>query len=204
MFYHLKGTVAEVGQNSVVLDVGGIGFLVNTSLKSLSAIKQNSQVKLYISEAIGESNFDLYGFTELQEKRFFELLIAVSGVGPKAAISLLSAMNTDTLVMAIINDDAKALTAAPGIGKKIAQRVILELRDKLGAEVPAFAASASGGELPPAAAGVSAGNRAVSDALAALTVLGYTTAEVTPILQKGDWTGMEADQIIRSVLKNMV
>lgn len=203
MFYHLKGTVTDIGQNSVVLDVGGIGFFVNTSLKSLSSIKQNMQIKLYISESIGESNFDLYGFTELQEKRFFELLISVSGVGPKAAISLLSAMNTDMLVMAIINDDAKALTAAPGIGKKIAQRVILELRDKLGAEVPALAASSSGAEttLSPKAA---TGNRAVADALAALTVLGYSTAEITPLLQKGDWSGMEADQIIRSVLKNMV
>ena len=202
MFYYLKGTVAEIGQSSLVLDVNGIGFFINTSLKTLSSVRTSAPARLYISESIGESNFDLYGFADLQEKRFFELLISVSGVGPKAAISLLSSLNTDTLVMAIINDDAKALTTAPGIGKKIAQRIILELRDKLGAEVPSMAvAVSSSGE--GNTANLSAGT-AVSDAIAALSVLGYSTAEITPIIKNGDWTGMEADQIIRLVLKNMI
>ena len=202
MFYYLKGTVAEIGQSSLVLDVNGIGFFINTSLKTLSSVRTSAPARLYISESIGESNFDLYGFADLQEKRFFELLISVSGVGPKAAISLLSSLNTDTLVMAIINDDAKALTTAPGIGKKIAQRIILELRDKLGAEVPSMAAAvSSSGE--GNTANLSAGT-AVSDAIAALSVLGYSTAEITPIIKNGDWTGMEADQIIRLVLKNMI
>ena len=202
MFYYLKGTVAEIGQSSLVLDVNGIGFFINTSLKTLSSVRTSAPARLYISESIGESNFDLYGFADLQEKRFFELLISVSGVGPKAAISLLSSLNTDTLVMAIINDDAKALTTAPGIGKKIAQRIILELRDKLGAEVPSMAAAvSSSGE--GNTANLSAGT-AVSDAIAALSVLGYSTAEITPIIKNGHWTGMEADQIIRLVLKNMI
>ena len=202
MFYYLKGTVAEIGQSSLVLDVSGIGFFINTSLKTLSSVKASSPATLYISESIGESNFDLYGFADLQEKRFFELLISVSGVGPKAAISLLSSLNTDTLVMAIVNDDAKALTSAPGIGKKIAQRIILELRDKLGAEVPTMAASISGGEGTPG--NIPGGNNAVSDAIAALTVLGYSMTEISPIIKSGDWTGMEAEQIIRIVLKNMI
>lgn len=202
MFYYLKGTVAEIGQSSLVLDVSGIGFFINTSLKTLSSVKASSPATLYISESIGESNFDLYGFADLQEKRFFELLISVSGVGPKAAISLLSALNTDTLVMAIVNDDAKALTFAPGIGKKIAQRIILELRDKLGAEVPTMAASVSAGEGTPG--NIPGGNSAVSDAIAALTVLGYSMTEISPIIKSGDWTGMEAEQIIRIVLKNMI
>lgn len=202
MFYYLKGTVAEIGQSSLVLDVSGIGFFINTSLKTLSSVKASSPATLYISESIGESNFDLYGFADLQEKRFFELLISVSGVGPKAAISLLSSLNTDTLVMAIVNDDAKALTSAPGIGKKIAQRIILELRDKLGAEVPTMAASISAGEGTPGS--ILGGNNAVSDAIAALTVLGYSMTEISPIIKSGDWTGMEAEQIIRIVLKNMI
>ena len=202
MFYYLNGTVAEIGQSSLVLDVNGIGFFINTSLKTLSSVKTSASTRLYISESIGESNFDLYGFADLQEKRFFELLISVSGVGPKAAISLLSALNTDMLVMAIVNDDAKALTAAPGIGKKIAQRIILELRDKLGAEMPSMAAVVSSNDV--ASSNVSGGNSAVSDAVAALSVLGYSTAEIMPIIKNGDWTGMEADQIIRLVLKNMI
>ena len=201
MFYYLKGTVSEIGQNSLIVDVNGIGFLINTSLKTISSVAQGQQTKLFIAESIGESNFDLYGFSEQQEKRFFELLISVSGVGPKAAISLLSSMNTDMLVMAIINDDSKALTSAPGIGKKIAQRIILELRDKLGAEGPSLASSAANtaSSVPAETLG-----SAVSDAMAALSVLGYSTAEVSPILRSGDWTGMNAEQIIRAVLKNMV
>ena len=202
MFYYLKGTVAEIGQSSMVLDVNGIGFFVNTSLKTLSSVKTSAPARLYISESIGESNFDLYGFADLQEKRFFELLISVSGVGPKAAISLLSSLNTDNMIMAIVNDDAKALTAAPGIGKKIAQRIILELRDKLGTEVPSMASAVSSGDgniVNP-----TGGGNAVSDAIAALSVLGYSTAEIAPIIKNGDWSGMEADQIIRLVLKNMI
>ena len=202
MFYYLKGIVAEIGQSSLVLDVNGIGFFINTSLKTLSSVQASASARLYISESIGESNFDLYGFADLQEKRFFELLISVSGVGPKAAISLLSSLNTDTLIMAIVNDDAKVLTSAPGIGKKIAQRIILELRDKLGAEVPSMAATVASGD--GNTANLAGGGTPVSDAIAALSVLGYSTAEITPIIKKGDWNGMEADQIIRLVLKNMI
>ncbi len=201
MFYYLNGTVEESGQNSLVLDVGGIGFLLNTSLKTLSSVSRGQKAKLYISESIGESNFDLYGFADQQEKRFFELLLSVSGVGPKAAISLLSAMTPDDLILSIINDDAKALTSAPGIGKKIAQRIILELRDKLGAEVPNLAVGSNAATAPSVSA---AGNSAVADAMAALTVLGYSSAEIGPILRTEDWSGMGADAIIRSVLKRMV
>ena len=85
MFYYLKGTVAEIGQNSLVLDVNGIGFYINTTLKTFSAVHTGDQAKLYISESIGETNFDLFGFADQQEKRFFELLTSVSGVGPKVA-----------------------------------------------------------------------------------------------------------------------
>ena len=202
MLYYLIGTVSEIGQNSIILEVGGIGFQVNTSLQTISDVKTGSQVKLYISESIGENNYDLYGFSEQREKRFFELLISISGVGPKAAISVLSVMNTDELVHAVMTDDIKALTAAPGIGKKIAQRILLELRDKLGAELPNLASSISDsfkqpGKLPSE-------NQAIFDAMAGLSVLGYSSAEVSAIIRRSDWTGMTAEQIIREVLKNMV
>ena len=201
MFYYLKGIVNETGPNCIVLDVGGIGFFMNSSLKTISALKRGQEAKLFISESIGESNFDLYGFSDIQEKRFFELLIGVSGVGPKAAISLLSTLNTDTLIMAVLNEDLKTITSAPGIGKKIAQRIILELREKMSGEMPDFASAAVE---PTANMADTALNSAVSDALAALTVLGYSSAEITPILKNGNWAGMSADQIIRTVLKSMV
>lgn len=202
MLYYLIGTVSEIGQNSIILEVGGIGFQVNTSLQTISDVKTGSQVKLYISESIGENNYDLYGFSEQREKRFFELLISISGVGPKAAISVLSVMNTDELVHAVMTDDIKALTAAPGIGKKIAQRILLELRDKLGAELPNLASSISDSVKQPGK--LPSENQAIFDAMAGLSVLGYSSAEVSSIIRRSDWTGMTAEQIIREVLKNMV
>ena len=202
MLYYLIGTVSEIGQNSIILEVGGIGFQVNTSLQTISDVKIGSQVKLYISESIGENNYDLYGFSEQREKRFFELLVSISGVGPKAAISVLSVMNTDELVHAVMTDDIKALTAAPGIGKKIAQRILLELRDKLGAELPNLASSISDSVKQPGK--LPSENQAIFDAMAGLSVLGYSSAEVNAIIRHSDWTGMTAEQIIREVLKNMV
>ena len=202
MLYYLIGTVSEIGQNSIILEVGGIGFQVNTSLQTISDVKAGSQVKLYISESIGENNYDLYGFSEQREKRFFELLVSISGVGPKAAISVLSVMNTDELVHAVMTDDIKALTAAPGIGKKIAQRILLELRDKLGAELPNLASSISDSVKQPGK--LPSENQAIFDAMAGLSVLGYSSAEVSAIIRRSDWTGMTAEQIIREVLKNMV
>ena len=201
MFDYITGAVSEIGQNSLIVDVSGIGFLVNTSLKTISDTSVGKQVRLYITEAIGETNFDLYGFTDKKERHFFDLLISISGVGPKAAISLLSSMNTDALIMAIINDDSKSLTSAPGIGKKIAQRIILELRDKMGTVVPDSVNSGLSGDL--ISSDQPAGS-AVSDALAALAMLGYSTSEIGPIIRKGNWSGMEADQIIKAVLKNMI
>ena len=200
MFYHLIGSVSEINQNSIVLDVNGIGFLIHTSLQTLSALNLGKNVKLFISESIGETNYDLYGFSELREKRFFELLISVSGVGPKVAISLLSSVNPDTLVLAIINDDAKILSSAPGIGKKTAQRIILELRDKIGAEASEISLSDS--VVTKDIGHVE--NSAVSDAISALNVLGYNTTEISPFIKKGNWTGMSAEEIIRSILKNMI
>ena len=202
MLYYLIGTVSEIGQSSIILEVGGIGFQVNTSLQTISNVKTGSQVKLYISESIGENNYDLYGFSEQREKRFFELLVSISGVGPKAAISVLSVMNTDELVHAVMTDDIKALTAAPGIGKKIAQRILLELRDKLGAELPNLASSISDSVKQPGK--LPSENQAIFDAMAGLSVLGYSSAEVSAIIRRSDWTGMTAEQLIREVLKNMV
>ena len=201
MFYYLNGEIEEILINSLVVDINGIGFLVNTSLKTISEVKLGQRIKLYITEAIGESNFDLYGFADLQEKRFFEFLISVSGVGPKAAISLLSSLNTDQLLMAVINDDCKLLTSAPGIGKKIAQRIIMELKDKLANELPTLPETDIQGTQNRS---LSEQNSDVSDAVAALMALGYSSAEINPIIRAGNWTGMRAEQIIRAVLKNMI
>ena len=200
MFYHLNGIVTELGQNLVELDCGGIGFALNATLNTISRLKTGEKAKLYVAESIGETNFDLFGFADKSEKRCYEMLVSVSGIGPKAALSILSYSTPEALALAIMNNDVKALTVAPGIGKKIAQRVILELKDKIAKEM-----DSSDFDLPlvstPAA---QAENSNVNDALTALTVLGYSSAEVAPVLKQLDLTGMNAEQIIKAVLRHMV
>ena len=200
MFYHIAGSVSEMEPTLAVIDCGGIGFALNVTANTLAGLKLGQKARLYVSESIGENNFDLYGFLDKNERRFFELLISVSGIGPKAAMSILSHSTPEGLALAIISGNEKALTVAPGIGKKIAQRVILELKDKVSKEMngaapemPSFAAAPSGNATP-----------AVNDALAGLTVLGYSSAEIAPVLKKIDTQDMTAEQIIKTVLKQMV
>ena len=200
MFYHIEGSVSEMEPMLAVIDCGGIGFALNVTANTLAGLKLGQKARLYVSESIGENNFDLYGFLDKNERRFFELLISVSGIGPKAAMSILSHSTPEGLALAIISGNEKALTVAPGIGKKIAQRVILELKDKVSKEMngsapemPSFAAVPSGNAAP-----------AVNDALAGLTVLGYSSAEIAPVLKKIDTQDMTAEQIIKTVLKQMV
>lgn len=198
MFYHLEGIVSEFGQNLVVIDCNGVGFAVNASVQTISHLKTGEKAKLFIAEAIGESNFDLYGFYHKEEKRCFEMLVSVSGIGPKAAMSILSYNSPEGLALAIMNDDVKALTVAPGIGKKIAQRVILELKDKISKETQSVDFSV------PKVSVSAAGSSHVNDAVAGLAVLGYSSAEIAPILKQLDTTDMSAEQIIKFVLKQLV
>jgi len=200
MFHHIEGKVTELEPTLAVLDCGGIGFALNVTANTVAGLQLGDRAKLYVSESIGENNFDLFGFLDKNERRFFELLISVSGIGPKAAMSILSHNTPEGLALAIISSDEKALTVAPGIGKKIAQRVILELKDKVSKEMGSASA-----ELPAfSAAPVQTADSAVGDALAGLTVLGYSSAEIAPVLKKLDTQGMTAEQIIKTVLKQMV
>lgn len=196
MFYHIEGIVSEIDHNLAVIDCSGVGYALNVTVNTLAGIKTGAKAKLYVSEAIGENNFDLYGFLTKSEKRCFEMLTAVSGIGPKAALSILSYNTPEGLALAIMNSDEKALTVAPGIGKKIAQRVILELKDKISKEMGTQEFS-----LPVAVSAVPAGDKVLNDALAALAVLGFTNAEIAPILKSVDISGMSAEQIIKTVLK---
>ena len=196
MFYHIEGIVAEIDHNFAVIDCSGVGYGLNVTVNTLSALKTGAKSKLYVSEAIGENNFDLYGFSTKSEKRCFEMLTSVSGIGPKAALSILSFNTPESLALAIMNSDEKALTVAPGIGKKIAQRVILELKDKISKELGSEQFS-----LPVSAVAAPSADSVLNDALTALSVLGFSSAEIAPILKTIDITGMSAEQIIKSVLK---
>ena len=198
MFYHINGAVSELEPTLAVIDCGGVGFAVNITMNTASTLTVGDRAKLFISEAIGESNFDLYGFMNKSEKRCFEMLISVSGIGPKAAMSILSHNSPESLALAVMCDDVKALTVAQGIGKKIAQRVILELKDKISKE----SASIEQIQIPVAANPMH--SSAVNDALMGLSVLGYSSAEISPVIKTLDTENMSAEQIIKAVLKQMV
>lgn len=197
MFYYLDGIISEIDPGAVCVDIGGVGYKCYTSMNTISYLEKGKKAKLYTYCYIKEDAFDIFGFADKNEKRMFELLISVSGVGPKAAIAILSVNSPEDLAMAIISENDKALTTAPGIGKRIAQRVILELKDKISKESPTVSMTSGkqrvGSTLP--------GNK-VADASAALAVLGYSPAEVNAALRTIDAETMTTEEIIKAVLKS--
>lgn len=197
MFYYLEGIVSDIEINLAVIDCGGVGYAVNTTANTLSRLKTKEKAKLYISEYIKEDCFDLYGFSTLNEKRCFEMLLTVSGIGPKAAQAILSTSTPEALAMAIMNGDEKAITVAQGVGKKIAQRVILELKDKVSKEANVVAA-----EMPAVLTPADGDSR--NDAVAALMVLGYSAPEINGVLRRMDVSGMTTEQIVKIALKNLM
>lgn len=198
MFYHIDGIVAELEPNLAVVDCGGVGYALSVTPNTAAALHLGKKAKLFVAESIGENNFDLFGFFSKSEKRCFDMLVSVSGIGPKAALAILSYCTPESLALAIMNNDEKALTAAPGIGKKIAQRVILELKDKINKKMGTQEIKL------PVITAPAAGQSSVSDAMAGLAVLGYSSAEIAPALKKIDTSEMTAEQIIKAVLKQMV
>ena len=198
MFYYLDGTVAEILPYLAVIDCGGVGYACKTTNTTLAQLKKGQRGKLYTYLDVGENAFGLYGFATANELNSFKLLIGVSGVGPKAALSVLSAATPQNLALSIVTGDEKALTAAPGIGKKIAQRIILELKDKLAKEQSSF--SAQGGGVVPVSLPGDKGN----EAAAALAVLGYGSQEISLALKGVDMDALPLEEIIRQALKKMV
>ena len=200
MFYYIEGLVAHIGPQFAVLDCGGVGYALNTTNNSLSNLRVGEKGRLYVYSHIREDMFDLYGFFSLSEKNSFEMLMGVSGVGPKAALSILSSSTPEALAMAVINGDEKVLTMAPGIGKKIAQRILLELRDKVSKETRGMFALPSAGAMGKAPGASSK----LSDAVTALAVLGYGNAEISAALKDIDTETLALEEIVRLALRGMV
>lgn len=200
MFYHIEGTVTDIDENVAVIDCSGVGYKINTTATTLSRLNVGERAKLYTYLYIREDCFDLYGFYSLSEKRLFEMLINVSGVGPKAGLSLLSLGTPESLAMSIIEGNEKALTVAPGIGKKTAQRVILELKDRIAKEAAGIAIN-----VPSAVAGtVSRAGGKMSDAAAALAALGYDNSEIAFALKDIDTENLSVEEVIRQALRRMI
>lgn len=200
MFYYVSGIVSHVGPFLAVIDCGGVGYACRTTNVTLSALSVGKPGKLYTHLNVREDAMELYGFATEEELNCFRMLIGVSGVGPKAALSILSSSPPERLALSIITGDEKALTTAPGIGKKIAQRIILELKDKLAkGQLEAMAGEAYGGS------GVTViPENKVSEASAALAVLGYNQSEISAALKGIDLDGLSLEQVIKQALKKMV
>ena len=198
MLYFVDGVVAVIEPNLAVIDCGGVGYACATTNHTLSQLKKGEKARLYTYLHVREDAVDLFGFISQRELASFRQLIGVSGVGPKAALAILSATTPDSLALAILSGDEKALTAAPGIGKKIAQRIILELKDKM-----AQVTTEVGFTAPAVSGQMSVGSKAV-EAAAALAVLGYSSQDAAAALKGLDAENLPLEELIRQALKRMV
>ena len=197
MLYSVRGKLINTTTSSAVVECGGVGYLCQTTLNTLRSIKLNTEVTLYTYLNVREDSVDLFGFATKTELDTFKTLISVSGVGPKAGLAVLSELSPEQVAMAIATDDIKTITRAQGIGRKIAQRIILELKDKL-----AKAAKSDGSMSAVASGTVNAVTGNVPKAIEALGVLGYAPSDVSPVLASLD-SSLPVEQLIAQTLKQM-
>ncbi len=197
MLYNLKGTLTVSDVNFIVVECGGVGFKCFTTLNTVKQIgKTGDTVNVYTYLAVREDAMDLYGFSSLAELDAFKLLITVSGIGPKAAVSILSELSPDKLAVCIASGDAKAITKAQGVGKKTAERVVLELKDKMGAIAVGDVSDAVS-----SAASVSV-NSDSAEAVEALVALGYAQSDAAVVVGAMD-KSLSVDEMIRLGLKQL-
>ena len=195
MFYYLDGTVAEILPGLAVIDCGGVGYACMATNNTLSQLKRGERKKLFTYLNVGESMFDLYGFASQNELNSFKLLLGVSGVGPKAALAILSQLSPEKFALCVATGDVKSITRAQGVGPKLAQRLILELKDKVQNEQ---IAKGVGMDHIPAPAVLAGAN--VQEAISALVVLGYTQSEAASAMAKLD-ASLPVEELIRLGLK---
>jgi Holliday junction DNA helicase RuvA len=194
MFYYIQGEVAQTEPYLAVIDAGGVGYACHTSLSSLQSLQKGGKARLYTFLYLREGICDLYGFVTNEELSAFKLLLGVSGVGPRAAVSILSVTGPERLALAVLSGDDKVLTAASGVGKKLAQRIVMELKDKLGkaysnSEIVLTSSINTGASTP------------LGDAQSALMVLGYSASEAALALKNIQPEGLSVEGIIRAALK---
>ncbi len=197
MIYYVSGPVTILEPGLAVIDCGGVGYGCRVTAYTAGQLKLNQNARLYVTESIREDAHDLYGFISKEEQRCYELLTSVNGVGPKAAMAILSSGGPQNFTLAVMTGNDKMLTAAQGVGKKIAQRIILELKDKIGGASAELDFTAG-----PAAAPVQTGNAAAL-AHAALQELGYSAAEINVAL-KGVDASATTEEMVRYALRQMV
>lgn len=196
MIGSIKGKIAGLASEYCLIETpGGVGYRVFMPSANLAALSMGSEVRVHTYTAVREDAILLFGFLQQQYYDLFVMLIGVSGVGPKVALGILSAVKPDDFYMAVQNRDMKALTKLPGIGKKTAERLLLELKDKIsgGDDIIDTVFYPQGGDVP---------QNAVGEAIEALQALGYTNSEIVPALKSVDgYEAMPCEEIIKHVLK---
>lgn len=200
MYSYIKGTLEETGEDYIVVEAGGIGYHIYTTAQTFEYLPSHGEeLKVYTYLHVREDAMILYGFLTKDDLMVFKLLLGVSGIGPKGALAILSVMTTDDLRFAVLGDDAKAISKAPGIGAKTAQRLILELKDKLSLE-DAFEQKLSHSAQPTPSKTTGAKNEAVQ----ALVALGYSSSEALKALNGIEITDeTDVEDILKAALKNM-
>lgn len=201
MFSYIRGLLTEVWEDTLVVESGGIGWNIHVPLSVLeSALRVGDEVKIYTSFQVREDAMTLYGFLNRQDLQMFKQLLGVSGIGPKAALGILSSLRPDDLRMAIISEDVKAISKAPGIGPKTAKRVILDLKDRIKMEdiLPA-SPELQNSELSAAVSGVGDVGK---EAIEALTALGYSMSEATKAVRQVEITEtMSVEAVLKASLR---
>lgn len=199
MFYSITGNVAFIGENAIALDCSGVAFYLNTTANTISKCASvGSKQTLYTYLSVREDALDLFGFADKSELDCYKMLIGVTGVGPKAAIAILSVLTPDMLAVAVAGGDTKAISSAQGVGKKIADRIILELTGKL----DSFALTSVQAE-NTAAAKKSSVSYAGEDAVNALTALGYSKSEASIAVGKLD-ANLSTEEMIKKALASLM
>ena len=204
MFYYLKGKLVLNEESRAVIDVGGVAYMLTVSANTQTSISSKAfngetEITLYTHLSVREDGIELFGFKDTDELNMFKLLITVSGIGPKAAMSLLSFMTPDGIAMSIYNDDKKSISKAPGIGPKTAARIILELKDKLSTS-KSSASTVEQSDIFVSNKDSSKYNEAID----ALTVLGFNRTSASDALKNVDTVNLELEDIIREALKKLM
>ena len=194
MIYSVRGTLIYMDAGFAVVECGGVGYRVQTSASTRRQLKLNSEAMLYTHMNVREDAMELFGFATKSELETFKMLIAITGVGPKVALAILSELSPGQIAMCVSASDSKTLTRANGVGPKLAQRIVLELKDKF------KSLDVGGMEISKGSVIADTGN--VSKAVAALAVFGYSAADVTPILSRLD-PSMTVEEMITATLRQM-
>ena len=205
MISYIRGKLLDWSEDgSVIIDVNGVGFEISVPTRTLGMITAtNGDVELFTYLQVKEDAFSLYGFSTKEEMSVFRKIVSVSGVGPKGALSILSSMTREQFILAVVSEDEASIAKSPGIGKKTAAKIVLELKDKFKLE-DSFAAGTDSTEILKATVSKNTNNEAKNDAVAALCALGYSSSEALKAVREVNITDdMSVDDILRLSLKNL-